>query len=79
MVNTVYNKGDHEPTLQINFDDISMKTKLLLTRVGLTYGELKFDEKSFFKTSLGYTAFGIINPLKQMTLIFQAYILVMKV
>ena len=30
----VYKTGDHERTLQIEFDDITMKTKLILTRFG---------------------------------------------
>ena len=33
----VYTKSDHEETLQIEYDDISMKTKLILTRFGLTF------------------------------------------
>ena len=64
FVKTVYKKGDHEPTLQTEFDHISMKTTLNLTRFGLTYGELKFDEKFFFKTSLGYTAYRHYKPTK---------------
>ena len=64
FVNTVYKKGDHEPTLQTEFDHISMKTKLVLTRFGLTYGELKFDEKPVLTTSLGYTAYWQYKPTK---------------
>ena len=41
--------GDHEGTLQIEFDDISVKTKLILTRFGGTFGTLRFIEKSFFQ------------------------------
>ena len=29
--------GDHEGTLQIEYDDISMKTNLILTRFGGTF------------------------------------------
>ena len=33
----VYTRGDHEKTLQIEYDDISRKTKLILTHFGLTF------------------------------------------
>ena len=46
---------DHEGNLKIEYDDISSKTKLILTRFGLTFGTLRFDEKSFFKTLMGFT------------------------
>ena len=42
--------GDQEGTIQIENDGISMKTKPLLTQFGLTFGTLRIDEKSFFKT-----------------------------
>ena len=38
---------DHENTLQIEYDDFTMKTKLVLIRFGKTFGTLRFDEKSF--------------------------------
>ena len=44
----VYVIGDHEGTLQIEYDDISMKTKLGLAGFGGTFGTLRFDERSFF-------------------------------
>ena len=44
----VYSMGDHEGTLQIEYDDFSMKTELSLTRFGGTFGLLRLDEKSFF-------------------------------
>ena len=40
----VHPLGDHENTLQIEYDDISMKTKLILTRFGSTFGTLRFVE-----------------------------------
>ena len=43
----VYTMGDHEGTIQIEYDDISLKTKIILTRFGLTIGTLRFDEKPF--------------------------------
>ena len=34
----VYTKGDHEGTLQIEYDDETMESKLLLTRFGSASG-----------------------------------------
>ena len=51
----VYTMGDHDGTLQDECDDISMKTKLISTRFGGTFGTLRFNEKSFFSTLLGFT------------------------
>ena len=45
----VYTIGDHEGSLKIEWDDISMKTKLILTRFAGNFGTLRFDEDSFFK------------------------------
>ena len=42
----VYTMGDLEGTLQIEYDDLSMKKKLILTRFGGTFGTLRFDERS---------------------------------
>ena len=50
----VYPLGDHEGTLQIEYDDLHKKVKLFLTRFGSTFGTLRFDEKSFFHTILGF-------------------------
>ena len=51
----VYPLGDHKGTLQIEYDDLNKKVKLILTRFGETFGTLRFDEKSFFHTLLGFT------------------------
>ena len=53
---------DHGMTLQIEFDVISMKRKSILTRSGLTFGTLTFDEKSFSSTALGFTPYGHYKP-----------------
>ena len=42
-----YTMGDHEGNLQIKYDDISMKTRLVSTSFGSTFGTLRLDEKSF--------------------------------
>ena len=58
----VYPLGDHEGTLQIDYDDLNKKTKHILTRLGSTFGTLRFDEKSFFNTFLGFTPFWDYKP-----------------
>ena len=47
IAKAVYSMGDHEKTLQNEYEDITMKTKFLLTRFGSTFGTLRFDEKFF--------------------------------
>ena len=55
--------GDHGRTLQIDYDDdISMKTKLILTRFGGIFGTLKFNVKSVFKTLLGFKPYWDSKP-----------------
>ena len=54
--------GDYEGTIQIELDEINMKTKLILTRFGSTFDVLRFDEKSFLKTLLGFTPFWDYEP-----------------
>ena len=44
----VYTMKDYEGTLQIEYDDISLKTKIILIRSGGTLGTLEFDQRSFF-------------------------------
>ena len=58
----VYPLGDHEGTLQIEYDDLNKKVKLILTRFGETFGTLRFDEKSFFHTILGFTPYWDSKP-----------------
>ena len=58
----VYPLGDHESTLQIEYDDISMKAKLILTPFGSTFGTLRFIEKSFFHTLLKFTPYWNYKP-----------------
>ena len=42
-----YTMGDHERTLPIKYDNVSMKTKLILKRFGGALGTIRFDQKSF--------------------------------
>ena len=57
-----YPLGDHEDTLQIEYDDLNKKVKLILTRFGSTSGTLRFDTKSFIHTILGFTPYWDYNP-----------------
>ena len=54
--------GDHEGTLQIEYDDLNKKVKLILSRFGETFGTLRFDKKSFFHTILGFTPYWDYKP-----------------
>ena len=57
--------GDHEKALQIEFDDITMKTKFFLTLFRSTlrfHATLIFHEKSFLNTILGYTSYWDYKP-----------------
>ena len=56
----IHTFSGHSEIIQIEYDDISMKTKIILkfknddkTKFGL--GTLRFDERSFFHTLLGFT------------------------
>ena len=69
----VYPLGDHEGTLQIEYDDLNKKTKLFLTRFGSTFGTLRFDEKSFLKFYWVSHHIGIINLQMLFMLILQVY------
>ena len=41
--------GDREATLQVEYDDITVRRKPNLTRSASTFGTLKIDEKTIFK------------------------------
>ena len=45
---TVYTMGDLEGTVQIEYGDMIMKTKSILTRFRGTFGKIKLGEKPFF-------------------------------
>ena len=50
--------GNHKRNPQIEYDDFSMKTKLILTRFGGTFGTLRFDENFF----LGFVPYWDYKP-----------------
>ena len=58
----VYPLGDHKNTLQIKYDDLNKKVKLILTRFGFTFGTLSFDKKSVSHTLLGFTPYWHYKP-----------------
>ena len=58
----VYTMGDHEGILQSEYDDDTTKTNFILARFGSTFGTLRFDERSFFNTLLGFTPYWDYTP-----------------
>ena len=42
--------GDHEGSVQLEYDDLSTETQIHLTRSGANFGFPRFEEKSFFNT-----------------------------
>ena len=62
----VHTFSGHSEIIQIEYDDISMKTKIILKfvndEVGFALGTLRFDEKSFFHTFLGFEPYWDYKP-----------------
>ena len=56
----------HKETIQLEYDDISMKTKILKFKNNkkrlFALGTLRFNEKSFFHTLLGFTPYWDYKP-----------------
>ena len=52
---------DHKGNLQIEYDEINKKVKLILTSAN-SFGVLRFDDKSFFHTLLGFDAYWDYKP-----------------
>ena len=54
-------------TIPIEYDDISMKTKIILKYIGerkmFLLGMLRFDERSFFHTLLGFEPYWDYKPI----------------
>ena len=53
----------HEGRLQIEYDNINMKTKINLTRAGESFMSLRFEKKSFFNTLLGFEPYWDYKPI----------------
>ena len=58
----VYTMRDHEGFLQFEYDDFTVKIKLILTRFGGIFGTLRFDELSFLNTLLSFTPYWVYEP-----------------
>ena len=67
--------GDHERTLQIEDDDVTMRTKLILFRFGSTFGTIRFDGKFFCNILLSSAPYWDYKPTVMFMLILQVYIL----
>ena len=71
---TINTLSGHMETIQIEYDDISMKTKIILKYIGgrkmFVLGTLRFDERSFFILYWVLHHIGITN--------LQVFILVIK-
>ena len=63
---TILTFSGHMETIQIEYDDISMKTKIILKYIGerkmFVLGTLRFDERSFFHTLSGFTPYWDYKP-----------------
>ena len=63
---TIHTFSGHMESIQIEYDDISMKTKIILKYIGgrkmFVLGTLRFDERSFFHTLLGFTPYWDYKP-----------------
>ena len=58
----VYSLGDHKGNLQIEYDEINKKVKLILNSSANSFGTLRFDDKSFFHTLLGFDPYWDYKP-----------------
>ena len=58
----VYTMGDHEETLRIYYDDITMKTRFILKQFGGNFKTLGFIENPFFNNLINFTLYGDFKP-----------------
>ena len=62
----VHTFSGHSEIIQIEYDDISMKTKIILKYIVgqkmFVLGTLRFDERPFFHTILGHTPYWDYKP-----------------
>ena len=63
---SIYTFNVNNESIQVEYDDISMKTKFILKYIGerkmFVLGTLRFDERSFFHTLLGFTPYWDYKP-----------------
>ena len=64
----VHTFSGHSEIIQIEYDDITMKTKIILKyfcgQKKIALGTLSFDERSFFHTLLGFEPYWDYKPTK---------------
>ena len=75
----IHTFSGHSEIIQIEYDDISMKTKIILKfkndeKMKFGLGTLRFDEKSFFHTLLGYEPYWDYKPTNSNTIDSGVYI-----
>ena len=63
---TIHDFSVNNESIKVEYDDISMKTKIILKYIGerkkFVLGTLRFDERSFFHTLLGFTPYWDYKP-----------------
>ena len=63
---TIHTFGGHSEIIEIEYDDITMKTKIILKHKGgqdkFGLGTLRFDERSFFHTLTGFEPYWDYKP-----------------
>ena len=66
ILDTINTFSGHMETIQLKYDDISMKSKIVLKYLDeqdiLVLGTLRFDKRSFFHTLLGFIAYWDYKP-----------------
>ena len=64
---TIHTFSGHSEIIQSEYDDITMKTKIILKYIAgqkkFALGTLRFDERSLFHTSLGFTPTWDYKPI----------------
>ena len=58
----VYSLDDHKGNLQIDYDEINKKVRLIFSSFPNSFGTLRFDNKSFFHTLLGFDPYWDSEP-----------------
>ena len=58
----VYSLDGHKGNIQIEYDEINKKVKLILSSSANSFGTLRFDNKSFFHTFLGFDPYWDYKP-----------------
>ena len=74
--------SEHEETIQLEYDDISMRTTIVLKfkneKAKFALGTLRFDKQSFFHTLLGFSPYWDFKPTISDHVLIPGVILVIK-